>query len=205
MKQNPTEFWDLRYSNEEFIYGEKPNLFFKEQLDKLKPANLLLPAEGEGRNAVYAASIGWDVVAFDISENGRKKATRLSEQSHVSIDYRVTEALDFKSNRKFDVIGLIYTHFPSKIRQQTIDYLQQFLKVGGTIIFEGFSKAQLGNASGGPKDKEMLFSIEEIKMEFPDIEFNFLKEEVIELSEGKYHCGTASVIRFVGTKKRHDH
>ena len=47
----------------------------------------------------------------------------------------------------------------------------------------------------------MLFSIEEIKMEFPEIEFNFLKEEVIELSEGNYHCGTASVIRFVGIKK----
>ncbi|MCE7053938.1 class I SAM-dependent methyltransferase [Algoriphagus sp. AGSA1] len=201
MNQNPTEFWNLRYGNEEFIYGEKPNKFFKEQLDKLKPASILLPAEGEGRNAVYAASRNWDVVAFDISENGKKKATRLSEQSHVFIDYKVTEALDFKSPRGFDVIGLIYTHFPSKIRQQTFEYLQQFLKVGGTIIFEGFSKAQLGNASGVPKDKEMLFSIEEIKMEFPEIEFNFLKEEVIELSEGNYHCGTASVIRFVGIKK----
>ena len=88
MNQNPTEFWNLRYGNEEFIYGEKPNKFFKEQLDKLKPASILLPAEGEGRNAVYAASRNWDVVAFDISENGKKKATRLSEQSHVFIDYK---------------------------------------------------------------------------------------------------------------------
>ena len=73
MNQNPTEFWNLRYGNEEFIYGEKPNKFFKEQLDKLKPASILLPAEGEGRNAVYAASRNWYVVAFDISENARKR------------------------------------------------------------------------------------------------------------------------------------
>ena len=69
------------------------------------------------------------------------------------------------------------------------------------MIFEAFAKAQLGNASGGPKNKEMLFSVDEIKDEFAELEFQLLKEETIELSEGNHHQGIAQVIRFVGINK----
>ena len=69
------------------------------------------------------------------------------------------------------------------------------------MFFEAFAKSQLGKSSGGPKNLEMLFSIEEIKAEFPQLEFKILKEESIELSEGDYHQGKAEVIRFVGVKK----
>ena len=73
-------FWNENYGNKEYIYGTKPNVFFKEQLDKLKPGKILLPAEGEGRNAVYAASKGWSVTAFDISEIVHKKALQLAKE-----------------------------------------------------------------------------------------------------------------------------
>ena len=71
------EFWNERYRQNEFAYGEEPNEFLKEQLAKLQPGSILFPAEGEGRNAVYAAQSGWQVSAFDISEEGKKKAERL--------------------------------------------------------------------------------------------------------------------------------
>ena len=76
MKNNLADFWNERFGKEEFIYGTEPNIFFKEQLDKLETGTLLLPAEGEGRNAVYAATQGWEVSAFDISEQGREKFRR---------------------------------------------------------------------------------------------------------------------------------
>jgi len=201
MKNYPADFWNERYANEAFVYGDDPNMFFKEQLDKLKTGSILLPAEGEGRNAVYAASLGWDVFAFDISEKGKDKAFQLAEQHKVSIDYQVVDVLDFKTSQKFDVIGLSYAHFPATIREAAHQHLLKFLKTNGIVIFEAFAKAQLGKSSGGPKNEAMLFSIDEIKYEYSSLKFQILKEETVELSEGKHHKGKAEVIRFVGVKK----
>lgn len=196
------DFWNERYEKDAFAYGILPNEFFKETLDKLSPGSLLLPAEGEGRNAVYAASKDWNVTAFDYSKSARNKAMRLSKEKNVSIDYSVVSVLDYKSNEQFEVIGLCYAHFPAEIRKQAHQNLIQFLKPNGIVIFEAFAKSQLGKPSGGPKDEAMLFSIEEIKKEFPSLEFEILKEYNIELKEGIFHIGDASVIRFVGSIKR---
>ena len=177
MKQYPAEFWNERFGKDEYIYGTEPNKFFKEQIDKLKPGSILLPAEGEGRNAVYAAIKGWAVTAFDISEKGREKANCLSKQYNVSIDYKVIGALDYRTNLQFDAIGLCYAHFPAEIRKQANQHLLQYLKTGGVVIFEAFAKAGSGNASGGPKNEEMLFSIEEIKTELSQLDFKLLRRK----------------------------
>lgn len=198
------DFWNERYGKEEFIYGTMPNQFFKQQLEKLKPGEILLPAEGEGRNAVYAASQGWTVTAFDSSERGKEKGLMLAEKKNVSIDYAVTSVLEFQSDTKYDVIGLIYAHFPSSFRPSTHQRLISHLKPGGKIIFEAFSINQLLLTSGGPKDKKMLFSVDDIKKEFKGIDFEILTEESITLNEGKYHKGLASVVRMFGTKSKID-
>lgn len=77
---NWTQRWDDRYKSEEFAYGEEPNNYLKEQLEKLNPSTILFPAEGEGRNAVFAAKLGWKVSAFDISEEGKTKPLNLLKQ-----------------------------------------------------------------------------------------------------------------------------
>ncbi|MEZ0130354.1 class I SAM-dependent methyltransferase, partial [Flavobacterium sp. LBUM151] len=117
MNNQWTERWNDRYSNEEFAYGEEPNNYFKEQIEKLKPGTILFPAEGEGRNAVYAAKLGWTVSAFDISEEGKNKALKLAETNNVSIDYKVgeLETLNYHTEQ-FDAIALIYAHFPAEIK-----------------------------------------------------------------------------------------
>jgi SAM-dependent methyltransferase len=200
MKNNPADFWNERYAKEEFIYGTEPNDFFKQQLDKLKPGKILLPAEGEGRNAVYAASQGWEVMAIDFSIKGKEKALQLAKMKGVNITYEVTRLQEFQSDEKFDVIGLCFAHFPAELRKQIHQHVLEFLKTGGHVIFEAFSKAQLGNASGGPKTRDMLFSIEDIRDEFTQLEFELLEQKTRELSEGNYHKGKAELIRFVGKK-----
>src|SRR6478735_10933655 len=91
------ERWNERYNKTGFAYGELPNIFLKEQLEKLKAGKILFPAEGEGRNAVFAAKLGWNVSAFDISVEGKNKALQLAETNNVTIDYRLGElqALNF--------------------------------------------------------------------------------------------------------------
>lgn len=201
-----TSRWNDRYSIEEFAYGEAPNNYLKEQLAKLPVGTILFPAEGEGRNAVYAAKIGWTVSAFDISNEGKNKAIRLAEKNNVSIDYKVgaLETLGFE-NEKFDAIALIYAHFPANIKSLYHKIFDSYLKKNGIIIFEAFSKRHIEYVTanekvGGPKDIESLFSIDEIKSDFPDYEIIELVEQDIELNEGIYHNGTGSVIRFVGRK-----
>ena len=202
-----TSRWNERYSNEAFAYGEEPNQYLKAQLEKLPVGSILFPAEGEGRNAVFAAQLGWDVSAFDISQEGQKKANLLAEKKGVAIDYQVgpLEGLNFE-DEQFDAIALIYAHFPAKIKSAYHQKLDTLLKKGGTIIFESFSKKHLAyvlanEKVGGPKDIDSLFSIDEIKADFPNYTIVELVEKDIELSEGLYHNGTGSVIRFVGVKQ----
>lgn len=202
-----TSRWNERYSNEAFAYGEEPNQYLKAQLEKLPVGSILFPAEGEGRNAVFAAQLGWDVSAFDISQEGQKKANLLAEKKGVAIDYQVgpLECLSFEAEQ-FDAIALIYAHFPAKIKSAYHQKLDTLLKKGGTIIFESFSKKHLAYVMadekvGGPKDIDSLFSIDEIKADFPNYTIIELVEKDIELSEGLYHNGTGSVIRFVGVKQ----
>lgn len=207
MNEPWTERWNERYSKEEFAYGKQPNNYLKEQLEKLDPGKILFAAEGEGRNAVFAASLGWTVSAFDISTEGKKKAMQLAAANKVTIDYRVGElyALDYK-NEEFDAIALIYAHFPAAIKSAYHKTLDNYLRKGGIVIFEAFSKKHSDYLArnekiGGPKDSGMLFSTDEIKSDFSNYEIIELAEKKIELNEGLFHNGTGSVIRFVGRKK----
>lgn len=207
LKDAWTDRWNERYSKETFAYGEEPNLYLKTQLQKLPIGKILFPAEGEGRNAVYAAKLGWNVAAFDISAEGKAKAMRLAEKNKVTIDYTVgdLQTLSYEAGQ-FDAIALIYAHFPANIKSQCHKSLDNYLKTGGTIIFEAFSKKHIDYVTanekvGGPKDIGSLFSIDEIRSDFPNYEVSELVEKEIELNEGLFHNGTGSVIRFVGRKK----
>ena len=207
MNNTWTDRWNDRYSSEEFAYGTAPNKYLKEQLEKLKTGSILFPAEGEGRNAVFAAQLGWKVSAFDISAEGKNKALKLAEANNVVIDYQVgeLETLNYQAEQ-FDVIALIYAHFPAAIKSSIHQTLETYLRKDGYIIFEAFSKKHLeylaiNDKVGGPKDIESLFSIEEIQSDFSDYEIIQLEEKEIELNEGLFHNGKGSVIRFVGKKK----
>lgn len=201
------EFWEERYSNKEFAYGIKPNVFFERVLkDYNLKGTILLPAEGEGRNAVFAAKNGLNVTCFDISNQGKLKALKLAALNNVSINYVVGEfsEMEFKEN-SFDVIALIYAHFPANVNSQYHKKIATWLKKGGVLILEGFSKSQLKinekhQQSFGPKNIDMLYAVEDIKNDFKGLEMQVLKEEEIILDEGIHHKGKGVVIRFIGKK-----
>ena len=207
MNDTWTDRWNERYSKDEFAFGNQPNNYLKEQLEKLNVGTILFPAEGEGRNAVFAANLGWTVSAFDISMEGKKKADRLAKINNVTIDYQVGDLQEISfDTEQFDVIALIYAHFPANIKSLYHKTLDKYLRNGGVVIFEAFSKRHIDYVSknenvGGPRDLESLFSIEEIKSDFANYDIIELKEKEIELSEGLFHNGKGSVIRFVGRKR----
>ncbi|QCX39697.1 methyltransferase domain-containing protein [Aureibaculum algae] len=207
MREEQLKMWDDRFANQEYTYGVQPNAYLKEQLEKLNPGKILFPAEGEGRNAVYAAKLGFDVSAFDLSKEGRKKALKLADENNVTIDYQIGElpSLDYHKEQ-FDVIALVFAHFNADIRADYHKILNSCIRKGGLLIIEAFSKKHLEYRTknpkvGGPRDLETLCSIEEFKTDFKNFEIIELEEKEVELNEGLFHVGTGSVIRFVGRKK----
>jgi 2-polyprenyl-3-methyl-5-hydroxy-6-metoxy-1,4-benzoquinol methylase len=202
MSDFKSNFWDERYSSEEYVYGTEPNQFFKEQLQKINPTGkLLLPGEGEGRNAVFAAKLRWTVDAFDQSSVAKMKALKLAELNKVKINYSNVDLGKFiPQKNSYDCAAIIFVHLSTEIRSGFYRKIIESMKPKGKIILELFSKNQLGKDSGGPQDINMLSSIEEIKNNFMDLNTLILKEENIFIEEGAKHSGEASVIRFVGEK-----
>ena len=194
-------FWNERYSTKEFVYGTQPNQFFKDQLEKLKPGKILMVGEGEGRNAVYAAKTGWQVDAIDSSDTAKQKALRLAQMNNVSINYQVADFFNYNFRKEnYNAIGIIFVHTNETESDSFYKNCEHALRRNGRIILELFSHNQLGKNSGGPQDLSMLCSIDKIQKGFASLKHELLKEENIILSEGEFHQGEASVIRFIGVK-----
>ncbi|HLO91938.1 MAG TPA: methyltransferase domain-containing protein [Lentimicrobium sp.] len=193
--------WDQRYASDAYFYGTEPNEWFAEKLRILKTGKILLPAEGEGRNAVWAAMQGWDVTAFDQSFEGKAKANKLAEAKGVKINYLLKDLRCYRAEENtFDAIALIYVHMPLEFRAKVHGELIKFLKPGGCLILEAFSKAQLPNNSGGPKDINMLYSAAELRSDFSNLKIMEFMDVRLHLEEGQHHKGIADVIRMFARK-----
>lgn len=204
---NKTDFWNDRFAAKEYIYGDTPNAFLEEQLPNLKPGSALFPGEGEGRNAVFAAKEGWNVSAFDPSESGKKKALQLAKVKGVTLDYKISEVLDAEyALESFDALVLIFAHFHESVRREYHNKLASFVKKGGHILMQAFSVNHEANQkknpnAGGPKRPGYLYTLEDVKADFPAFEFKILEETTTELKEGAYHVGEAKVICLLAKKK----
>jgi SAM-dependent methyltransferase len=197
------ETWDERYSGPEYIYGKSPNLWFKTFIDGHPPGRILLPGEGEGRNAAYAAAHGWTVDATDQSANAREKAMKLAAKSGVEISYTLGDILALNvAEGAYDAIGLIFIHKSPAERALFYPKLIRGLKPGGIIVLEGFSKKQVRNTSGGPQDPLILLSVEELRHDFRDLEILELYEMEQVLTEGLLHQGKADTVRMTARKRR---
>jgi SAM-dependent methyltransferase len=194
---HPTQqFWDERFGAADYLYGTEPNRYFQEKLEMLVPGHMLLPAEGEGRNAVYASKKGWHVMALDLSEVGREKALKLAQAQGVTIQYELADLREFNPKEEsWDAIGLLYAHFPPEFRAKTHRRLIKALRPGGHLILEAFHPNQLGRPSGGPKSLEMLYTIEMLLEDFEGMDVVTAETASVELSEGPGHSGAAEVVR----------
>lgn len=195
------QFWNERYTEQDDIYGTKPNVFFKQELDKLKPGTLLLPGEGEARNAIYATKQGWQVTAFDSSEVAVQKGLHNAAKAGVGINYLNITTEEFTAEpSSFDCIAMIYIHMQPEPRISFHKKVVEWLKPGGTLILEGFNTDQLNKSSGGPKDINMLYTIDMLQGDFNILNIETLHTTIETLEEGALHSGEAELIRLVATK-----
>ena len=192
--------WNQRYAGDEFVYGTEPNSFLVEHAGRLTGPVLSL-AEGEGRNAVYLASLGLDVLGVDSSDVGLAKAQALADSRGVTIRTEVADLESFEpAENTYGAVVSIWAHLPSRIRNRLYPLLERSLKPGGIILLEAYTVDQLARETGGPKDADMLLTRSKIEREFPNLETVLLREIDREVQEGSYHAGLSSVVQFIGRK-----
>ena len=190
------EFWNQRYRETAYAYGTRPNDFLAQELGRLSPGRLLLPAEGEGRNAVYAAEAGWAVTALDYSEAGRDKALALAAERGVTIQYSLADlatlALEPES---FDAAGLVFAHLPPPVRAHLHAQVAAALRPGGWLILEAFGPGQIGRSSGGPQQLPLLYDLDTLRADFAGLSWVRGETCIRHLDEGPYHQGEAAVVQ----------
>jgi len=195
------EMWNHRFQGEAYYYGLEPNAHFRSFIQEYEPGRLLLPGEGEGRNAIYAATLGWQVTAVDYSEEAQKKALALAVKNHVALDYQLSPIESYEPDtNSYDVIACIFLHLPADVRHQAYQNLLKGLKPGGYFFVTGFTKQQLQYNSGGPKNEDWLFSADELNKVFDGLTILRNEEQTITLDEGDFHAGEAAIVEFVGRK-----
>lgn len=193
------EFWDNRFAEKGFAYGTEPNAFLVTQKHLLKPGmQALAVADGEGRNGVWLAQQGLEVLSVDQSAVGLAKARELAAQRGVSIRTEQADLTTWKwPEGEFDIVVAIYAHFSPAHRTAMHARMYAALKPGGVLILEAFTPKQLEYKTGGPQDPAMLYTAEMLRSDFAGEEILLLEESLPALSEGPYHRGTAAVVRLV--------
>ena len=193
--------WNERYGKDEYIYGTQPNSFLAENANLLTGPVLSL-AEGEGRNAVFLASLGLDVLGVDASDVGLAKAVKLAERKGVVMQTMVVDLATFEpSEKSFGSVVSIFAHLPSEIRRRLYPLVQRSLKPGGIFLLEAYTKAQLARNTGGPKDPDLLMASLDLEEAFPNCDVTLSQEIERDVNEGEYHTGLASVVQFIAKKK----
>jgi hypothetical protein len=195
--------WNEKFSREGYLYGKEPNAFLKEQLKNIKKgSSILFLGEGEGRNACYAASQGFNATALDASDIGIKKCKALAETLHVSLQTLHVDLEHWEVSDTYDVIMSSFLHLQEPLRTQAFTKAIHALKSNGLFIAEFFSHKQLPLNSGGPKDPSLLYEIGAVEKLFLNLDVTpYLIIEVFDtLNEGSGHQGDAHLIRVIVKK-----
>lgn len=193
--------WDARYGEEGFAYGTEPNDFLRQVVDRIPNGPVICLAEGEGRNAVFLAARGYEVLAVDQSKVGLDKALELAAERAVTIETRAADlaTFEFEPSRYAGIVS-IWAHTPPAVRRAVHRKCVDALMPGGVMVLEAYTPAQVGRGIGGPPDPALCMTAAELRSELQGLDFEILVEKERHVSEGKYHDGLSSVVQMLATK-----
>jgi len=197
------EFWEQHYSVDDYIFGIEPNVFLVSRQHLLKPGmKALAVADGEGRNGVWLARQGLDVLSVDFSGNAVAKAQKLAAQHGVQIAAEVGDLRTWEfGESRFDVIVAIFIQFANpEERSKIFQHMKQALKPGGLLILQGYTPKQLEYKTGGPPVAENMYTPAMLREAFADMEILHLSEHEDFIAEGTKHYGMSALVDMVARK-----
>jgi len=195
--------WEARFATADYAFGKEPNYFLR-SCQKLLPrrGRALAVADGEGRNGVWLAEQGLDVVSLDFSPAAQNKARALAAERGVKVTFVKADVHVWDYPQvTFDVVVEIFTQFsPSAERTMKWRGMRRTLKPGGLLIIQGYTPKQLQHGTGGPKQLENLYTRPMLEQEFGDFRDLKIVEEERDMREGASHAGLSAVIGLTATK-----
>jgi cyclopropane fatty-acyl-phospholipid synthase-like methyltransferase len=191
--------WNERYAGEAYFYGTEPNAFLVSQKPLLKAGmSCLAVADGEGRNGVWLAEQGLDVLSLDASPVAQAKAKRLAQTRGVAMRFEQADLLSWRSDERFDLIAAIFIQFVGpELRPAQFENLKRHLKPGGLLLLQGYTLRQLEYKTGGPSQAENLYSEAMLRGLCADMEMLHLREHDSVIREGAGHSGQSALIDLV--------
>jgi SAM-dependent methyltransferase len=174
------------------LFNPRPNALLARAVKGVKPGKALDVGMGQGRNAVYLATQGWDVTGVDPAEYGLAVARRSALEAKVRITpvLQTAEEFDWGESR-WDLIAVIYMN-PRGLKKQ----IRAALKPGGLLVVEGFHR----DAARGRKiGAGVVFDTDELKKLLPDFEVVRYQEPV---DVADYGLEKVRLVRLVARKKR---
>lgn len=197
-----TDF-DRRYAEPGFAYGTEPNAFLASVAGRIPRGRVLSLCEGEGRNAVFLATLGCRVTGVDASAVGLAKARRLAVERGVAIETVERDLEDFTIEpQAWDAIVSIFAHVPPGLRRRIHREVVGGLVPGGVFVLEAYTPAQVGRGTGGPPDPERTMSLADLTTELDGLAFEIARETVRDFEEGRFHRGPGHVVQVVAIRPR---
>lgn len=197
------QFWDERFATETYIFGTEPNVFLASHRKLFTPGmRVLAVADGEGRNGIWLAQQGCDVLSVDISPIAIDKARKLAAQRDASLRFECVDLMQWQwPEAAFDAVICIFLQFASPAeRKRLFDGFWTALKPGGVLLLEGYGVKQLQYSSGGPKKLSHLYTSEMLREAFGAWKIESLREYEAVLDEGPRHSGMAALVDLVARK-----
>jgi cyclopropane fatty-acyl-phospholipid synthase-like methyltransferase len=195
--------WDERYAQDGYLFGTEPNEFLVSQRHLLKKGmSCLAVADGEGRNGVWLAQQGLQVLSVEASAVALKKAEKLAQQRNVKIDFEQADLAHWRwGENRFDVVAAIFIQFaPPALREQMFTGIKRCLKQGGLLLLQGYTPRQLEYKTGGPSAAENMYTETLLHNAFGDMEILHLREHEDHIGEGTAHSGMSALIDLVARK-----
>jgi SAM-dependent methyltransferase len=196
--------WNKRFEGDDFLFGQEPNLYLREQAARLAPTGLVLcVADGEGRNSVWLAGQGHHVDAFDIAENGVAKARALAASAGVTVNYSVADCDGWAwPEAAYDAVVAIFVQFADPaMRERLFANMVRALKPDGLLVLQGYTPKQLEYKTGGPGILSHLYTEALLRSAFAGLEIVELRDYEAELTEGRQHAGRSALIGMVARKR----
>ncbi|CAM3672755.1 tellurite resistance protein TehB [Vibrio aerogenes CECT 7868] len=193
--------WDEIYNTAAYVYGTEPNQFLQEAVLHIPKGNILCLGDGEGRNSIYLAKLGYNVTAIDLSLVAINKARKLADEHQVQINHIHENLEHFKFGaHQWDGIVSIFCHLPSILRSQVHQSVCQSLRPKGVFVIEGYTVQQLQYKTGGPSSADMMISSQILSTELSQLEPLILTETERFIHEGQKHHGLSHVVQGIFTK-----
>jgi SAM-dependent methyltransferase len=204
MSDNPElARWQQRFAAPGYVFGTEPNLFLKAHAHLLRQGeNALAIADGEGRNGVFLAEQGLDVLSVDFSPLAQEKARKLAKERGVTLRVEQADIVAWDwPNAAFDVVAAIFFQFSAPPeREKIFAGIKKTLKPGGLLLLEGYGPKQIEYKTGGPSDLSRLYTRALLQDAFGEFSALDIREYDTELREGERHAGLSALIDLVGRK-----